>query len=536
VSTGLTVGLLALLFVIGPATVIAIRSEQLAARRHEVARSEALLAQQAAVHELQTGQVELRMRFAGTAPRAEALERLEGVLARYGVGADPGWAERPGMRPLSDEQQAELRREFGGALLLMASAELASRPAGDPAAAAAALKWNRLAEDCFPRDSRPRMLATQRQRLVKLLPGSAPLIAEPPATADDVYYDACELDANRNPGGALAKLMPFTDDHPGHVLAWALRGTCHDQVAQYGEAAAAYTVCLSLWPDAAWAHFGRGLVRLRHQKYSEADADFTRTLSRKPHWTEARVSRAIARHQVGDYAGAEADLTTALGQPNAPTRLYFLRSRAREALGNKAGAEADAAEGLWREPTDVDSWTTRGFWRYRTDPAGALADYEAALKLSPQSNVVMRDKAVILADHLKRPAEAIAVLDTLLDLYPYATESRATRAVIFARIGEAKRAQEDLVIVLKEEPAPRRLYQAACVYALLSKTDPGGAYRQEALQYMAKAFHGGYSNFDMIARDPDMDPLRDDPDFKEMVQHSKSRQHTRFIPAKTTQP
>jgi eukaryotic-like serine/threonine-protein kinase len=191
-------------------------------------------------------------------------------------------------------------------------------------------------------------------------------------------------------------------------------------------------------------------------------------------------------------------------------------------VGDKAAADADTAEGLRREPTDVGSWTARGFARYQSDPAGAIADYDAALKLDPRSNVALQSKAAILADHLKRPDEAVAVLDTLVGMYPHYTEARAARAVYLARVGETKRAKEDLAVVLKEEPSPPRLYQAACVYALLSKADGTGAYRQEALQYLARAFRAGFVKFDLVGRDPDLDPVRNDADFKDIVRHAKS--------------
>ena len=236
---------------------------------------------------------------------------------------------------------------------------------------------------------------------------------------------------------------------------------------------------------------------------------------------EALLNRATVREAQQNYTGAEADLTAALAQPGAPTRAYFQRSRIRKSNGDKAGAELDAAEGFKREPLDVISWITRGYWKQNADPKGAIADYDAALVMNPRSQGALLNKAIILADSLNQPADAVAVMDALLDLYPYHTEARAGRAVYLARLGEAKRAKEDAAIVLNEDPSSFRLYQMAGMYAQLSKTDKTGVARQQALQHASKAFRTGFDQFKIIGQDPDIDPLRDDPEFKQLVEHAK---------------
>jgi tetratricopeptide (TPR) repeat protein len=410
---------------------------------------------------------------------------------------------------------------LGETLLMMSRAEQWLAPEGDKAAAALALKWNKLAERCYPADARPRMLARERARLLAVTGGGADRLADPGPSAADAYHDGLDLAVSGKPAEALQKLIPYTDDHPDHFLAWYARGACHEQVGQYPDSAAAFTVCATLWPDFAPTYFSRGYARLRQGKAADAEADFTRALERKPGWTDALVNRAIARDARRDYSGAEADLTAALESPNAPTRIYFLRARVRKALGDAAGAEADAAEGRKRTPTDVVSWLTRGFWALPTNPQAALADYEEALKLSPKSKDALLNKAVVLADPLKRPADAVRTMDELLKLYPTYTDARASRGVYLARLGDAKRATADATQVLKEEPTPYRLFQMAGVYAQLAKTDKTAASKQEALKLLAQALRAGFSDFAKLDRDPDLDPLRDDETFKAMVEHAR---------------
>jgi serine/threonine protein kinase/Tfp pilus assembly protein PilF len=523
-TTGIAVALAALMFLILPATAVAIRSEQLAARRHEAARSEAILAHQKALRELKTAQVLLSSRSMDPVLIGEGFKRGEVVLDYYGIGSDPTWANRSWVQLLSDDQQSALRQELGGTLLMFARAELARKPAGDVEAAEASLKWNKLAEECFPAESRPKLLARQRETLAGLLPDKAAKLPDGPGTAADAFYDGYELAITGKSADALHKLIPFTDEHPDHFLAWYARGMCHDAVGQDADASAAFTVCITLWPDFAYAHFNRGVTRMRQDLYAWAEADFTRALERKPDMTQALLRRASAREALKDYAGAEADLTAALTRPNAPTGAYFHRSRVRLEAGNKTGADADASEGFQREPRDAESWITRGYWKHQKDPNGAIADFDAALAMNPRSRDALQNKAMVLAEYLNRTTDAVAVADKLLDLYPHYTEARAGRAVYFARLGKAKEAKEDAAIALKEEPTPYRYYQMAGLYAQLSKTDPSGAARQQALVYAARAFRTGFAQFDLIPQDPDIDPIRNDKEFKELVEHARKLQ------------
>ena len=77
-------------------------------------------------------------------------------------------------------------------------------------------------------------------------------------------------------------------------------------------------------------------------------------------------------------------------------------------------------------------------------------------------------------------------------------------------------------MVLKEEPTPYRLYQMAGMYAQLSKTDKTGACRQQALQLAARAFRTGFDTLNIIKDDTDLDPIRNDAEFKELVEHAEA--------------
>src|SRR5262249_33591414 len=151
--------------------------------------------------------------------------------------------------------------------------------------------------------------------LLALSPGAAAPLTEGPVIDVDEYHDGVDLMLAGRHREALAKLIPFSDRHFDHFMAWLLRGACHDGVGQNSDAAAAFTVCGALRPDLAGPRFNRGLIRIQQRRYADAVQDFDEALHLRPAWTGALINRAVAREGCRDLAGAETDLTAALAQP-----------------------------------------------------------------------------------------------------------------------------------------------------------------------------------------------------------------------------
>ena len=93
-TAGVAVALAALVFLILPATAVAIRSEQLAARRHEVARSEAILAHQKAIRELQDRPGAAVVEGARPGPDRRRVRSRPAILDDYAGRDRRTWADR----------------------------------------------------------------------------------------------------------------------------------------------------------------------------------------------------------------------------------------------------------------------------------------------------------------------------------------------------------------------------------------------------------------------------------------------------------
>lgn len=511
----LGVAVAALVLLILPATVIAVRQSQLAARAKEVQHAEATVAAEEAIARLRIACVEVGSRVDPTVP-ARGLRTARAVVAEYGAADAPGWEERPAVAALGPARRAALRTAIAEALVLMARAEGAVG-GYSPAAVANGLRWNEAAGRLFAPGERPAVLDRLRTELEARRDGRPvpPLVPRSDRDAD-LLFDGLDLATADRYRDALPPLCRFCDRNPAHFRAWFTRGVCHDALGQHADAAACFGVCLAVLPDFPLAVLNRGIARLKQQRFTDAEADLTRALELDSRWTAALWHRGLAREGLRRWRDAEADYTAALADPAAPTRIYFLRSQTRRAQSDTAGAAADAAEGMRREPADAVSWVSRGSRRMAGTPVAALADFDAALRLAPNLREALINKSFVLADHLHREADAVAVLDRLLESAPDDVEARAGRGVYLARLGRADEARRDASAVLEAEPTAYREYQMAGLYAQLARRDPKGTDRAEALRLLTLALRAGVG-VRTLREDADLDPIRRDPLFVRLL-------------------
>jgi tetratricopeptide (TPR) repeat protein len=121
---------------------------------------------------------------------------------------------------------------------------------------------------------------------------------------------------------------------------------------------------------------------------------------------------------------------------------------------------------------------------------------------------------------LNRRADAIAVLDRAVELYPDHVPARAGRGVLLARDGRRDEAIRDAKDALLRNTDPSNLFQVGCIYALTSKSHPED--RVEALRLLSGALQRGFGR-QYLDTDHDLDPLRDDAEFKRLVAAAKAK-------------
>lgn len=463
----------------------------------------------------------------------ESLEKLRMVLQGYGVpetaDASSAWQSAPALRYLPESERDRVRGDIGETFFLMAQVALL-KAAGTADVNERAVQvekaatWNELAERYG--DSRlPRAVREQRVVLTDLRGDRATAErirteaeATPLESARDFYLAGSQQTRQGRHRDALKYLQRATQLDPENFSAWFLRGTAHLALEQDDLAAMSFGACVSLRPQFAPAWMNRGLVMFRLRMFDHARADYDRALELDPKLTEAYIQRAELREATDDRDGAIADYTRALDTGSAPARVYFKRATAKFHKKDFDGAKADREAGFKIVPTDELSWVARAENRFADDPKGALTDVEEALKLNPWSVFGLQLKAALLTE-LKRPAEAIAVLDRAVELHPDYVPARAGRGVLLARAGQRDAALKDAKDALRRDTRAPNLYQVGCIYALTAQTHPED--KRVALNLLWDGLKTGFA-LDIVDTDTDLDALRKDQDFQNLVKDARA--------------
>jgi serine/threonine protein kinase/tetratricopeptide (TPR) repeat protein len=452
------------------------------------------------------------------------------AIGIYGALVDPRWREAAAVVNLDRDDRPRLAEDIGELALIVARAMAigaADRPAGADrrSLVSSAMALCDLAASCYVADKPPRSLWVQRAELTALLGQEVEAKAlraraeqTPLRTPRDRYLAATELVV----AGEFRKALPLardaTRENPRNIWSWFLLALCHDRLDQNAEAIACYGTCIALRPEFSFSWFNRGIVQMRADENEQARADFARVIELRPDWFEPYLNRGIVEMALKEDASAIRDFSRSLELGAPDTRVFFLRAQARDRSGDVEGARRDREEGLRREPTDEPSYIARGMARLSKDIPGALADFERAVKLNPRSIVALQDSVHCLGE-LNRDDDALALLERIIALYPDHAPSRSSRGVLLAIKGRRDEAHRNARESLWRDTSPRNLYQVAGIYATTSKANPED--RIEAFRLLSTALRGGFG-FDYLPDDHELDAIRNQPEFLEILAAAKA--------------
>ncbi len=449
-----------------------------------------------------------RVRQVAGAPKgsAEVLELGTAALDRYGA-SETGWDKRDDVMRLPEVERERLKGEIGELAFLTARAASLSKRDVELAA-----RLNELAGKELDPATRA-AVDEQRSQLTGLTRGDLKLALGGGDRAD--FLRAYDLSALGRHAEALPFVAAFVARNPDDFGGWYLRARCFDALGQYEDARAAFATCAALRPKFARTFAARGDLAFRHGKdLDQALTDVDRAIKLEPELADARLTRALVLKTMGRAKDALAELDLLAADATCPTRVYFIRSEVRGLVGDQPGSAADRAEGLRREPTDPASFVTRGLALAESDPKAALADFQSAEALDPFGADAMQNQAWVLAEKLNRVPEALAAVERVLKIYPDHGNARGGRAVYLARLGRGEEAIAEARKCLAGTPHASAYYQAACVFALVSKSDP--KHKEEAVRLVAASLLRGFGH-DYLLTDTDIDPLRGDDRLKKLV-------------------
>jgi serine/threonine protein kinase/tetratricopeptide (TPR) repeat protein len=456
------------------------------------------------------------------------VERSRRLLAEYGVTGPGDWTAGPDVRALGPAERRELREDMAELVLLLARAQIVLAARGPEPQRRQALQegvaWLDRAERFDPRPSAA--LYEERAGFHTALGQAAAARADraraariAPSTSRDFYLMGTALLAQGRTERAEGLLGRAVALDARRFWAWFALGLCHYDQARYTEAAADFGVCAALAPAFAWPHHNRGLALARACRLAEARAAYDQALAVSPNFIEARVNRALACLELNDAAQAAVDLERALALGRRDPYTLTAHAEALARLGRSVEAERDFAQALRDRPDDPALLAARGMFRLANDPerAHAETDFARALALDPHCA-----RAHLGLAHLRRPSDPRAALDEVdqaLADDPDLAEALQLRALLRARRGDSAAVAD--CERLARTPTPYNLYNAACALAVLSESTREARHSAAALEFLRRALEAGFPRA-RAASDPDLQSLRNRPEFRSLNLSSKS--------------
>ena len=213
---------------------------------------------------------------------------------------------------------------------------------------------------------------------------------------------------------------------------------------------------------------------------------------------------------------AACDRATALS-PDLPEVLV---ARARIAYVQKKYEEAAllAQRAIERKPDCEGSWNILGrayFASGRHEQAVALVQ-QAIDANGDDYNTYMPYINSLERLGLKKEAaqyreKLIVVLQQQLERVPEDVRARILLGAMQALLGDEEESVRQLQTAVALRPNEAGiLYNAGCTYAIMKR-------KSETLEMLKRAVSNGYGNLDWMRKDPDLDCVHDDPEFKKLV-------------------
>ncbi|MFG6341883.1 MAG: tetratricopeptide repeat protein [Alistipes sp.] len=231
-------------------------------------------------------------------------------------------------------------------------------------------------------------------------------------------------------------------------------------------------------------------------------------------------NRADCYNEIGNMERAVADMTKSIElAENNKKHLYFLINRRADYYrkgGNYKNAIEDYTTAVELDPTNAYSYYARG-WSYELsgDDDAAMKDYNAGIDVDSEYPYIFLNRGSL---YLKRgdTEKAHADFEEIIRQDTVVMDS-SCRHYALHFLGRDKEAEEWIDHIIEQEPTNKgNYYDKACLLARMGR-------HGESVEALRHAFELGYRSFAHIEHDDDMDPIRELPEFKHLIEEYKAK-------------
>jgi tetratricopeptide (TPR) repeat protein len=255
-------------------------------------------------------------------------------------------------------------------------------------------------------------------------------------------------------GGAL--LWVFWDSS----IFFSCLGHLYFEEEQLADAAATYSLAISIQPGDAELYYNRGTVLARLGQHEQAIVDFDKALTLNPSDAKAYANRAMAYSDLDEPALAFADYSNALSLDPTDANTYTGRGHLYVSLGDLTAALAEFDRAIELEPGDAMAYSNRGatYSKLGNVPR-AIEDYGSAIQHEPGYANSYANRAFAYYK-LGEYEKGIADCEQALKMRPDHAATYSNRGLCHAALGDAEHAAADFRRAL-ELPCPDVVYEEA---------------------------------------------------------------------------
>ena len=221
--------------------------------------------------------------------------------------------------------------------------------------------------------------------------------------------------------------------------------------------------------------------------YTTALGYINKAIERDTNDIDYRNSRADIFYELGDMENLYKDLEFCIAQAPDPSPYYYRRGWYKGLDGDNEGAVEDLTACITQSPRYAYAYLNRGERLLDLgDEAAARRDFQRCLEIDTANKSIM-DCAWYALLQLGDERGAMRLLDTML---AYNHESAGG------------------------------YYDAACLYSRMNQ-------KTKAMEYLRMALERGYTRFTHIERDHDLDNIRDEEEFKRLIEEYKDKKQVK---------